>query len=183
MDISVNWVDVSVVVALLVGASIGLFQGLVRQIVFVLIAYVSVVLAAQYHFVVADMLEHAFPMGHPTAISLVALGLVFILSCIALNVLTFFLFHSRAVPAVEAVDHLGGAALGTLSTWLILSFIVGIVSFSLAVPWLGWEQLERDVEIALQSSLFRQSLRSTLPLLSEAIKPWFPSGLPALLFV
>ncbi len=183
MSLSVNWVDVSVVVALLFGASVGLFQGLVRQVLFVITAYVSVVLAAQYHLLVAGLLEHIFPTGHPTVISLAALGVVFIVTCMALNVLVFFLYHSRVVPAIEVVDHLGGAALGALSTWLILSFVVGIVYFGLAVPWLGWEQVERDLEIELQSSLFRQSLRSTLPVLSEAIKPWFPSGLPALLFV
>ncbi|MGQ9675863.1 MAG: CvpA family protein [Chloroflexota bacterium] len=183
MVILVNWVDVSVAVVLLIGAVIGLFQGLVRQALFALTAYVALVLAAQYHTLLAAFLTYAFPQGHSTVISLAALAILFFLACIVLNALTVALYRTRVVTALAALDHIGGAALGTASMWVILSFVMGIAWFSLAVPWLGYEDVRYNVESMLQTSLFRQSLGDTLPLLSEAVKPWFPAGLPAILFM
>lgn len=182
MGIVVNWVDVAVVILLLVGASIGLFQGLVRQTVFVITCYVAVVLAAQYHLLVASILASFFPNGQQTIISLTALGIVFVVACVGLNILTYTLYHTSAVPAIATIDHLGGALLGTVATWVILSFTLGIIYFGLAIPWTGWEGVQHDMDLALRTSLFRQSLHATLPMLSDAIKPWFPNGLPAILF-
>lgn len=183
MVLLINWVDVSIAVVLLFGAIIGLFQGLVRQALFAITAYVSLVLAAQYHTLLASFLTRTYPQGEPTIISLASLAIVFFVACIVLNIVTFALYRTRVVTALAAIDHIGGAALGTASMWVILAFVVGIAYFSLAVPWLGYEDMRYDVETMLSTSLFRQSLANTLPLLSEAVKPWFPSGLPAVLFM
>lgn len=181
MGVSVNWVDIAVVVLMLVGISAGLFQGMIRQALFGVAAYVGVVLAAQYHQFVASFIESVFPAAEPTILSLTAMAIVFVVTCAVLNVLAYGLYHSTALPEVAFLDHLGGAMLGALSTWVIISFSLGILYFSLDIPWPGWEGVQQGLEAAADTSLFRPSVQATLPLLSQAVKPWLPAGLPAIL--
>ena len=177
----INWVDVGAAIAMLIGMSVGLSQGLVKQFVFLIAAYFSIVIAAQTYDVVASWFGAIFTTSDPFVLSLAALGMVFGVVCAVLSVLARSFYKRSGRSRAGFVDHLGGAMIGAFSTWIIISIIVALLSFSLSLHWVGWENLQQDVAFNIDTSILKPSIKATLPLVAEAIRLWLPSGLPAML--
>ncbi|MBI4318011.1 MAG: CvpA family protein [Chloroflexi bacterium] len=176
---NVNWIDFSVAFLVLSGGTAGLFQGLLRQALFIGGVYISTVLAAQYYGIVGDQIGLFIPQSDHSVRNALALILIFLVVVVITHWLTYGVYTDTRLPFLSAVDHLGGAILGLVGAWTLAGVTITMLIFALGLSWHSWEPLQNTVRSELSQSVLLPALRNYLPLVYETIRPWLPSGLPA----
>lgn len=171
--------DAVIVAVLLLGLVIGFLQGVLRQVFLLGAVYFGIVLAAQYYLVAATALAAIVPGGEARAYSTIGLLLMFIIAVCAINAVGYHVYRSTKLPFLAAADHVGGAMLGVVSAWLILTLTLTAVDFGLAIPLSGMEWAQQNTVQMLHNSIFIPAVHSGMPTLYETLRPWVPAGIPA----
>ncbi|MBI2954021.1 MAG: CvpA family protein [Chloroflexi bacterium] len=175
-----NWVDVGVALVVVAFIAIGARQGLVRQAILVGAVYIATVLAAQYQLPVADALEQFAPESDPFARSFTAFALLFFVSLVALNWLSYATYGNTRLPFLRVADSTGGAALGLLSGWLVACLIVFIVTYGLRADWASVDPTLSVARYQMSRSFIVPVIYAYLPVFASVLYPSLPDGLPSL---
>ncbi len=183
----IPWLDIFLSLVFLGLVVLGFWQGLLREVWFLLSLYLAAVLASLYGDFVARLVgarvSEVGSSGEGGAVSS-ALGffVVFALAVVILYAILASLFgHLRLRASLLWLDKTGGIVLGLLTSFVVTSFIAYVLNAILQWPgpkewlFLGVLQSQRGTAPVLQA------LVTTRPVLLALIRPWLPAGLPAFL--
>ena len=183
MDLSVlrhlGIVDIIIGFVLLGGVTLGLAQGVIRQVFFLASVYFGMVLSAQYYQLAGRGLALIIPGGTIRGYSVVGLLLVFVVVVVIINSLCYLCYRHTGLPLVARLERVAGAGLGLLSAWLFASLLVTAADFGLSLPVAGLESAQSVALRMMSNSLLVPTLHQSMPALFETIRPWVPAGLPA----
>ena len=188
-----NLVDVLILAALIAGVTVGLFQGILRQLIALVLLYFSIVLAAAYYQTAGAWIRSLVWTNQQSAEALAfaaILGLSF-----GLLMLVTRDYRKARLPILKHLDQLGGMALGFVISCVWISLFLAVFNFATQVPW-NWHQTGKPVLAALQAEsvrlAVRQALRSSLlanvfarllPYIVFAVKPWTPTEILQILSI
>lgn len=156
---SLGWVDGLALLGLAVSLLIGLWRGLVFELMSIAGWVVAFVLARRYSAQVAAWL----PVGEPgTAINLMAgLVLVFVLALFVWALLSWLLQKAISASPLQPIDRVLGGAFGLLRALVIGLVLVSLVRLTPLAASTDW-----------QASRAVQGLGRVL----EQIQPWLPDS-------
>ncbi len=184
-----NWMDFAIVLLLVGGMLVGYAQGLLRQVIALAALYLGAVISMQYFHYLANGLKDLLP----TTPGMILNDVSFFLIMFAVMLILMFLGHdvfNVKLGLPSWLNHLVGMVLGLMMTWIIVTMAANILSFTTN---LSWDMPMQDVEAWKQAEQIRQTLaegiehstlieytQQTFPTILAAIRPWLPSGMPAL---
>lgn len=188
-----NALDVILLVGLIAGTTVGLFQGILRQLIGLVLLYFALVLAAAYYQTVGTWIQ-TIVWANRQSVEALAFVLILGASYGALSLVTRDYRQAR-LGILKHVDQLGGVALGFVTTCVWLSLFLAAVNFATEVPW-TWHQPGKPVLAAvradsvrlaihysLQSSVLANVFARLLPYLILSVKPWAPTEILRILSV
>jgi membrane protein required for colicin V production len=134
-----NWVDVTIVTAIVVSGVLGLFWGLLRQVAATFGLIVAIFLAGANYKALAGFLHPAEGGGliqDENMANIVAFVIIVVGVSLAVGVVASILRTLLGLLFLGWLDHLLGAALGILQMLLLLS-VITIVATVFPVPGLS----------------------------------------------
>ncbi|MGE5617834.1 MAG: CvpA family protein [Sphingomonadaceae bacterium] len=178
---AITWLDAVAVLMLIGSIAFGFHQGLVRQTLLLVAAYIATVLAAQYYDRPAEMIVRQFPGFVPEIARVVAfLGLA-----IALTILVTWLIWSAyrytKLPEIVVLDQFGGALLGGIIGLAAIGIALSLSHYALEAPWPAGSPIQQALHVGLLNSSLDGLFSSALPLIQTTLRPWLPSGIPLML--
>lgn len=130
-----NSVDTVIVVVLLVCGALGIYWGLIRQLLSIAGLVAGVVLASRYGPEVAGWLS-SFIQNDQVVQALGFLGVVFAVSSLA-SLFATLLHRFAGLLFLGWLDHLAGGLLGLLQGALVVAVVVAIAAANPAEAWSG----------------------------------------------
>lgn len=166
-----NWVDIVLMILLVAALVVGSKKGLIRELMALLVLTTAVILSVNYIDVIAGKVYEQLG-GSPlvTAIISFVLLLAFIYAIFKLLAMAFYKVAN--MQKLGKKDQLGGALVGFVRGWVIISFFLFLV-FLMPMP----EKFYVDFE----SSLLGPTFAKTLPVLyegSSGLHPENPQFMP-----
>lgn len=176
-----NWFDILIIILLLAGMAIGYSQGLIRQLIGLLVLYIALVLATQFFRVLSQTIAGVIQIAPNTLTNMLAFFFLFFVALSILNFLARDAYKATRIRLLPFLDHTTGMVLGVVSMWIILSVSVSVLLFAVGTQgWLQAESTRQILETGVKNSRLAQLTQSVLPIIVVTIQPWLPSGLPAL---
>ncbi|NLE75260.1 MAG: CvpA family protein [Chloroflexi bacterium] len=182
-----NLFDVLILGGVLAGAAMGLFHGVVRQVIGLCILYLSLVLATAYYETAAQWIR-AVVVVNTTAAQSLAFSLILALF---VGLLTFVTrdYRKARLTRFRMLDQLGGLVLGFAAACVWVSLALAVLHFAVQTPvsWrqagkpelasFGGESLRLAVYNGLRSSPLANVFGRLLPFIAMSVKPWTPSDI------
>lgn len=177
-----NWLDLVIIVLLLTGMAIGFTQGLVRQLIGLVALYIALVLATQFFRPLSQMFGDALNAPPNTMSNAIAFFFILFLAMGLINYFALDAYKSTKLKIVPFVDQLTGMVLGVASMWIVISVAINVLNFAVNTQiWPGNSEITRVlIKNGLETSRLAEVTFSTLPMIVGTIRPWLPSGLPAI---
>jgi len=177
---SLGWFDVVLFLAVVIAIAVGYMQGFVRQVLNLAAMYLGAILATQYYRLLSEFFGKIFFTTPRPLLDAVAFFIFFFGIEGLLNFLTADAYKSTRLT-FALIDRLLGAGVGLLSGWIALSLAVTILTFGVHTEaWGPLENLHLSLREGLDGSAFTAAFTGTMPVILNAIKPWLPTGLPAI---
>lgn len=195
---SIAVLDVFIVLAIAGGSLNGLRIGAGRQVISLIILYMSTVLTTRFYRLllpyIKRLLSDAPAAIVESVVFLVILLLVF--GLLSLLILGFALGQQKerrgtgynwkrpmdttGQSLAGTLNHLGGIAVGfvTVCVWIGIGLL--IYNFIINSAWAEWENYRRRLLQDYQVSTLVPVFRVFLPYVLRTIEPWLPGGLPAM---
>lgn len=172
--------DILLFQVLVGGMAVGMFRGLIRQTLSVLILYIAVVLAAMSYGWFAARIGAM--VSNPNALSSSAAFLM-LLVLLATGLEGMI---QKTYPRLEwgwlgGLNQLGGMLSGFI--WAVVSTTCVLIALNFALNGGNWgpaEGMRRLLFNATEHSALVAIYRGAFPVLSQALSPFFPNGLPPL---
>ncbi len=166
-----NWVDIVLLILLVASLVVGSKKGLIRELMALLVLTTAVILSVNYIDLIAVKVYEQLG-GSPlvTAIISFVLLLAFIYAIFKLVAMVFYKFAN--MQKLGKKDQLGGALVGFVRGWVVISFCVFVV-FLMPMP----ERFYVDFE----ESFLGPTFAKTLPVLyegSSGLHPENPEFMP-----
>lgn len=181
MAISINWVDVVLVLLLIGGFALGFMRGILWEFIGLASFYIGTVISSQYYFYLSDFFSHLLgqSLSSRTSYSFAFILILFAVSLI-LNWVIIDAIHSTKLQIPASLDYLGGTMLGFISTLIILIILVPVFTFAISDTWSqGWpESIREFLATQSQKSFFIPLLDELKPLFVETLRLWLPQRLP-----
>lgn len=176
----INWLDLVLFLAGIVGLGVGFAQGLLRQVIGLAALYIAAILAAQYFNPAGNFLRSI--LFQPTSRFLNALAFLIIIGGVWLIVtwLAFDAYQNTKIRLFPLLDHLGGSLLGLVSIIVAITFILPVINFAVSEPWPGNETLRFIIVAAVKTSRLVPIFDALKPMILSALGPWLPFGLPSI---
>ncbi len=161
-----NWVDIVLLILLVASLVVGSKKGLIRELMALLVLTTAVILSVNYIDLIAVKVYEQLG-GSPlvTAIISFVLLLAFIYAIFKLVAMVFYKFAN--MQKLGKKDQLGGALVGFVRGWVIISFCVFVV-FLMPMP----ERFYVDFE----ESFLGPTFAKTLPVLYEGSSGLHPNN-------
>lgn len=176
-----NWFDLLLILLLLVGAAVGYMQGIIRQIIGLAALYIALVLATQFFQPVAGGFSQFTKMPSNVLTNAVTFFVIFFVIVLIINFIAKDAYRSTRLQLVPWTDHIGGMILGLASMWALLTIAVSVLAFTTSTDtWIQAESVRLILRSGLESSRLAEYSEETLPVIINSIRPWLPTGLPAL---
>lgn len=198
---TITVLDVGIVLALAFGTLNGLRKGAAHQLGSLFFMYVSVILSTRFYHM---LLPHALRLlaGAPTVVLktflyCLLLMIIYALFGIVLYGVVLNRRPDRRIAKISwknvrrdateslggTLNHLGGLMLGfvTATAWISIGLL--ILGFFLNYSWLDWDHYRRGLSGTYKTSILVPVFKTFLPYLVGVIEPWFPGGIPAILFI
>lgn len=139
MDLSLSWVDLALAALLLLSVGIGLWRGLVFEVMSLAGWVVAYFAAAPLAPLVQELLPVSVTGGMgPAALNIVALALAFFAVLIVWSLATRLVKALIHATPLSAVDRLGGAGFGALRgvfIALLLVLVIGASPLAESATW------------------------------------------------
>jgi membrane protein required for colicin V production len=175
-----NALDLIILALLAAGLLAGWQQGLIRQLLGMAAFYVALVLGAQYHWLVGGWVMSISPNASWVAVDSLAFLFLFIVVLITFNWVGRQVYADTHIPFFSLLDGLAGALFGMVAACLQVIIALSLLRFVQSVPWFEWESTRQVVLQVFRASALEPIFTGAAPLLYVLIRPWLPSGLPAL---
>jgi uncharacterized membrane protein required for colicin V production len=174
-----NFLDVLLIVALLAGGALGLFQGLIKQAIGLGSLYFALVLSTITYRVSGGWLSSVFGYDRASAETLSFMVILAVLYIgLALAILDLTKNVKRSPPGT--IDRLGGMVLGFLSVSIWVAIALSLLNSVVSVPWYGYDSFRQAIRGQIQTSALRPVFSYLLPNLLITVRPFLPGGLPSL---
>jgi uncharacterized membrane protein required for colicin V production len=162
------------------GMALGMFRGFLRQAISVVVLYIAVVLSAMSYGWFATRIGGM--AGNPDALS----GSAAFLMLLALLAAGLEATIQKTYAKLEwkwlgGLNQLGGMMGGFLWAAVCTTFILMALNFAVtAGDWGPWEGARRLLFSTTENSALVAIYRNAFPVFANAIRPFFPGGLPPL---
>jgi uncharacterized membrane protein required for colicin V production len=182
-----NWVDAIVVVIFLVCAGLGFWQGFVRLLLTLVAGYVGLAVATASYGPAAGLLMSAGDDLQRSTAEVLSFSGILVITAVVLLLGGVFTFRHFHLPRrLSMVDQFSGVVLGVVTGALAVSLALLIASFSatLAHYFLatsGSNLLISVVSNGMDTSATVPVFHRLVPIISSAVRPWAPLGLPPFL--
>ncbi len=178
---AVSLFDLVLFQMLLGGMALGMFRGVVRQVLSVAILYAGVILAAYSYGWAASWIGSA--VNKPGALANSAAFVMLLVILVAgFESLIHNSYPDLEWKALGGLNQLGGMLAGFLWAGLCTLFVLMALTFALnSGSWGPIEGVRRTLSLAADRSVLAAIYRDTFPLFIRTLAPWFPGGLPPLL--
>jgi len=143
--------DIAIVAVVLLSALIGVFRGLVKEVLSLLSWAVSLFLAWRFAGIVGE--ETMGFIGNPTIQVLVAAGLIFVLALVATTIISYLIHKLVSAAGLTTLDRVLGLSFGVLRGGLIVAAVVLLVADT-SLSKADWWQKSSLVESFSQAGLF-----------------------------
>jgi len=161
-----NWVDIVLLILLVASLVVGSKKGLIRELMALLVLTTAVILSVNYiDFIAVKVYEQLGGSPLVTAIISFVLLLAFIYAIFKLVAMVFYKFAN--MQKLGKKDQLGGALVGFVRGWVVISFCVFVV-FLMPMP----ERFYVDFE----DSFLGPTFAKTLPVLYEGSSGLHPNN-------
>jgi membrane protein required for colicin V production len=161
-----NWIDIVLLVLLVAAVIIGSKKGLVRELMALAVLTAAVIVAINYIDIIAAKVYEKIggsPMATAIISFIILLGLIY-----AVFKLLGLLFYKVAnLQKLGKKDQLGGAIIGAIRGWIVISFLVFLV-FLIPMP----EKFYADFDASFLGTAFAK----TLPALYESSSNLHPGN-------
>jgi len=174
-----NFLDVLLTLALIAGGALGLFQGVIKQVVAVGSLYLALVIGTISYRLAGGWLSSTFGYARAASDTLAFIVILAILYIgLMLAILDLLKSSKQVLPGM--IDRLGGMVLGffNLSIWIAIA--LSLVNSTLGVPWYGYDSIRQAILHQIQTSALRPAFGYLLPTLLVTVRPILPGGLPPL---
>jgi uncharacterized membrane protein required for colicin V production len=175
-----NALDLIILALLAAGILAGWKQGLIRQLLGMAAFYVALVLGAQYHRLVGGWVMSVDPNATWVAVDALAFIFLFVVVLLTFTWVGRQVYADTHIPFFALLDGLTGAVFGVLAACLQVIIALSLVRFVLSISWFEWEGTRQVILQAFRTSALEPIFVGAAPMLYVLIRPWLPSGLPAL---
>ena len=170
---TVNWLDVLIMLILIGGMFLGFWQGAVRQLLTLGALYAAIVISSQVYPFLAQKILEVSPRMVTTVADVVAFfALMFILGL----VLTFLLIDLLRQITRRPVGMLGrvlGGTVGILIAAIFISVSLAAIAFMTLTIWpQSSEAFRQEIISARLRSNLVLAFRQIIPLILQAIRIW-----------
>ena len=164
---TINWIDVSIMIIILLNMIIGIRRGIIRGIIN-LIGVISAIFLAIFWFKeVGEYISSHSQISREIA-NIISFALIFFGIYLIARILEIFLKKLFSLLFVSWIDGLGGALFGLTKGSLIVGILLVIVTF-IPLPVFLKEQLE--------SSFLANRFAVMTVIVYDFLKDWLPLGI------
>ncbi len=166
-----NWVDIVLMVLLVAALIVGSKKGLIRELTALIVLTAAVISSVNYIDIIATKVYEQLG-GSPLVTAIISFILLLALIYAVFKLLAMVFYKVASVQKLGKKDQLGGALIGFIRGWVIISFCVFLV-FLMPMP----EKFYTDFEASFLGSTFAK----TLPALyetSSSLHPQNPEFMP-----
>lgn len=153
-ELNLNWVDILIIIIVSISFVLGLWRGLLREVLSLLALIAGLFIARVYAEQLAPVFEGL--AGNETVRYILAFALIFIVVLIAGAILNYFMARLLNITGLKFTDRLLGAGFGFLRGALIVAFVIFFTrSFYAETEW--WQESELipyGVELVEWSEIF-----------------------------
>ncbi len=161
-----NWIDIVLLVMLVAAVIVGSKKGLIREIIALAILTATVIVSINYIDIIAEKI-YAQLGGSPLVTAILSFVVLLAIIYAVFKVLGMLFYRVANLQKLGKKDQLGGALVGALRGWVIISFLVFLV-FLAPMP----DRFYVDFE----ESFLGPSFAKTLPLLYESTATLHPNN-------
>ncbi len=171
----IPWLDIFLGVLFVGLIAIGFWQGLLRELWFLLSLYLAAILASLYGDLVGSLIWRGVGSGSETVASAWGFLIVMFLATIILFSVIHLLFgHLRLQTRLLVLDKVGGVALGVITSFVVVSFIAFVLKAVLSIEGLEqWAFIEILQKQSTTSPLL-QVFVGTRGVVMALVAPWLP---------
>jgi len=152
-----NWIDVLLLILLVAAIIVGSKKGLIRELVALAVLTATVIITVNYIDVIAIKVYEAVG-GSPLVTAIISFIILLAIIYAVFKLLGMLFYKIANLQKLGKKDQLGGALVGALRGWVIISFVVFVV-FLMPLP----ERFYDD----FGESFLGPTFARTLPLLYE----------------
>ncbi len=174
-----NVLDILLTIALIAGGAMGLFQGLIKQIIALASLYFALVISTILYRLAGGWLHTLFGYDRAASDTLSFMAILAVLYIGFMLSVLDLVKHSRRAPP-GTIDRLGGMALGVLNLSIWVAIALSLLNSTLGVPWYGYDAIRQAILHQIQTSALRPAFSYLLPTLLVTVRPFLPGGLPPL---
>lgn len=179
--IMINWLDYVLILLMIVGVSVGYFQGLLRQVLNLASMYLAAILAAQYFHLLANWFRANLVTTPGLLLNAGAFFLIMLAVTGLLNFLTYDAYKNTKLSLFPLLDRFGGMLLGLIASWILISLALNALTLATSTQyWSSAEQFRQMLRSGIVQSIISAGTATTLPAILGAISPWLPAGLPSI---
>ncbi|MBN2226049.1 MAG: CvpA family protein [candidate division Zixibacteria bacterium] len=152
-----NWIDIVLLILLVAAIIVGSRKGLIRELMALAVLTATVIVSVNYIDVIAIKVYDVLG-GSPLVTAIIAFVILLALVYAVFKLLGMVFYKIANLQKLGKKDQLGGALVGALRGWVIISFVVFVV-FLMPMP----ERFYTD----FGESFLGPTFARTLPLLYE----------------
>lgn len=160
-----NWVDGILLVLLIAAVIIGSKKGLIRELAALIVLTATVIVAINYIDIIAVKVYSQLG-GSPLVTAIISFIILLAFVYAAFKLLALLFYRVANLQKLGKKDQLGGALVGAVRGWIIISFLTFLV-FLAPMP----ERFYTDFE----ESFLGPAFAKTLPTIYNTTSPLHPS--------
>jgi membrane protein required for colicin V production len=153
-----NWIDIVLLVLLVAAVIIGSRKGLIREIIALVILAATVIVSINYIDIIAEKIYGQIG-GSPLVTAIISFVVLLAIVYAIFKLLGIMFYRVANLQKLGKKDQLGGALVGAIRGWIIISFLIFLV-FLAPMP----DKFYVDFDESFLGSAFAK----TLPLLYES---------------
>jgi len=177
---TVSWIDLVMVLVLVGSIGFGFHQGLLRQAVLLAAIYIATILSSQYYEQAAEWMA-VYLATDLEMDRVISFALLYVAFTVVATWLIWSAYQQTRLPSVVMLDEAGGAALGGIIGVFVIGLTLTLAQYAAQAPWPAGGPVKELLHMGLVNSALDEFFRSAVPIIQAVIRPWLPSGLPALL--
>ena len=161
-----NWVDIVLLILLVAAVIIGSKKGLIRELMALAVLAATVIVTINYIDIIATKIYEQLG-GSPLITAILSFIILLAFIYAVFKILGILFFKVANLQSLGKKDQLGGALVGALRGWLIISFLCFMI-FLLPMP--------DKFYVEFDNSFLGPSFARTLPIIYEGTSTLHPNN-------
>jgi membrane protein required for colicin V production len=161
-----NWIDIILLILLVAAVIVGSKKGLIREITALAILAAAVIISVNYIDIIAEKIYSQLG-GSPLVTAILSFVILLAIIYAIFKLLAMLFYRVANLQKLGRKDQLGGALVGAIRGWMIISFLVFLV-FLIPMP----DKFYLDFD----NSFLGKPFARTLPLIYEGTSGLHPNN-------